>query len=188
MTTIAGTSPRIRVEWGSTAESLGTVLRAALDLLDTGGRIRLVGPDEPADVVHSVGKGPADDAEGSAVRRVHTVPLVPLRRGRTAPARWWARHERRRAGARTTWLAHGRVAAGLLVASGAARGDLVHWLPIVAPVECWPTNRVDRAAVRARLGVAPGVALVLECLSPDAPSPSGTGRPGSARGARTCWH
>ena len=163
---MAGEQPRIRIEWGSAVDSLGGVLRAALDLLDHGDRIRLVGPDEPADVVHTVGEvapGAAAAAFGADAHRVHTVQTVPLRRGRLGPARWWARRERHRAGASVIWLVHGRVAAQLLVASGAAPGEQVHWLPLVAPLDCRADNPVDRAAVRAGLGVPPGVVLVLEC-------------------------
>lgn len=167
---MAGEQPRIRLEWGSAADSLGGVLRAALDLLDHSDRIRLVGPDEPADVVHTVGEatpGPVGAASGAAAHRVHTVQAVPLRRGRLGSARWWARRERHRVGTEVTWLAHGRVAAQLLVASGAVPGEQVRWLPLVAPLECQADGPVDRASVRAGLGVPPGVVLVLECAPLD---------------------
>ncbi|MEY9874756.1 hypothetical protein ABH931_004256 [Streptacidiphilus sp. MAP12-33] len=150
-------------------DGLGAVLHAALGLLAAGGRIRLVRPGEGADIVHTVGGGAAarGNVEDGAAHRVHTLPAVPLHAARTLlPGWWWGRRERRRVGPGATWLVHGRVAAQLLVASGAAPGEQVHWLPIVAPLGCHTDGSVDRAAVRARLGVPPGVVLVLEC-APD---------------------
>jgi glycosyltransferase involved in cell wall biosynthesis len=59
----------------------------------------------------------------------------------------------------------------VLVDAGLAPGERVHCLPLISPVACATVeaSRAARAVVRARLGLAPGVRLVMG-VEPDSPA------------------
>ncbi|RJQ85478.1 glycosyltransferase [Amycolatopsis panacis] len=157
-----GDSPQVRLECAATADGFATVLEGALELLADAGRIGLAGADEPADILHTVGDVPPLRYPRTA-RRVHTVDRVALgRRGLTA-ATGWARRQRRLTGDVVTWLVHGRTAGQVLVASGVVPGDRVHALPVMAPPRSAAGGGMHRSAARERLGIAPGVGLIVGC-------------------------
>ncbi|WP_246243727.1 glycosyltransferase [Amycolatopsis pithecellobii] len=156
---MSGEPPRVRLDCAATAGGLGRVLQAATGMLADAGLIRLAGPDEPAEVVHTVGEVAPWRGPGTA-HRVHTVDRVVLRRRGLAVTAGWAHRQRRFAGGAGTWLVHGRMAAQVLVGAGVVDGDRVHGLPLVAPPGP-PAGKLDRSSVRDRLGIAPGVVLVV---------------------------
>lgn len=159
---MSGEPPRLRLDCAAAVDGLGTVLEVAAGLLADAGLVRLAGPAEPADVVHTVGQV-TPWRVASATHRVHTPDRVVLRRRGLAVASGWAYRQRRIARGAATWLVHGRTAAQILVASGVVAGDRVHGLPLVAPPPGTPAGRPDRSSVRERLGIAPGVVLVVGC-------------------------
>lgn len=159
---MCGDSPRVRLECAATVDGLATVLEVAVGILADARRIQPAGPGEPADVLHTVGEVAAGRFTGAA-RRVHTVDRVALRRGGLTATTGWAHRQRRFAGAVVTWLVHGSTAGQVLVASGVVQGDRVHGLPLVAPRRGGSAGGQDRSAVRDRLGIAPGVGLVVGC-------------------------
>ena len=159
MTTTTGARPRIRMCIEPSAQSLGAGLDAALTMLVEARRIALVGEGEPAEIVHTV--GPVSGATRYGVHHVHSVDRIPLRNGRLEPAGWWVRNERSCISGATALLAHGQTAGRLLVDAGLLPGQRVHCLPLVGPPGTSTTIPGTRALVRAHLGVAPGVRLVL---------------------------
>lgn len=158
MTTTFEAPPRVRIDVGSTSDSLAAVLNTAAGLLTRSGRIRLVDSGADAELVHTIGgvSGPVP----AGTRHVHTVDRVALRRGLRA-ARRWVRQERSATADSTVWLAHGRTAARVLVSAKLTAGERVHCLPVLRPLHGRPALARDRAELRLALGVAPGVRLVL---------------------------
>ncbi|NIH80852.1 glycosyltransferase [Amycolatopsis viridis] len=162
MTALFTEPPRVRLDCAATVDGLASVLEHAAAALADARQIRLARPGEPADVVHTVGEAGPGRTPGPA-HRVHTVDRVLLdRRGLAAPTGWVHRQRRFTRGAET-WLVHGRTAARVLVASGVVDGARLHELPVVAPPPGRTTGDRDRSSVRARLGIAPGVVLVVGC-------------------------
>jgi glycosyltransferase involved in cell wall biosynthesis len=158
--------PAVRVLAAASAEELAAAVREAVGLLLEAGLLRIAGPGERADLLHTIGDvdlphGPA------ALRRLHTVDRVALRRGGDlAPTRRWVHQQHRRAADCSFWLVHGSTAGRLVVGAGLAAGERVHCLPVLAPVRApnpaWASRRAveGRLLVRRRLGIAPGVRLV----------------------------
>ncbi len=158
MTTTFEAPPRVRIDFGSTSDSLAATLCTATTLLSGSGRIRLVEAGADAELVHTVGDTAGRVPAGT--HHVHTVDRVALRGGLRV-ARRWARQERQMTADATVWLAHGRTAARLLVSAGLATGDRLRCLPVLPPPQGRPTRGNDRAELRRALGIAPGVRLVL---------------------------
>jgi glycosyltransferase involved in cell wall biosynthesis len=160
VTTVFEAPPRVRIDVGSTSDSLAAALRTAAGLLTRSGRIRLVNAGADAELVHTVSgvAGPVP----AGTHHVHTVDRVALRRGLRATRRW-VRQERSATAESTVWLAHGRTTARLLVSAGLTAGERVHCLPVLAPPHGRPAREHDRAELRRTLGIAPGVRLVLGC-------------------------
>jgi glycosyltransferase involved in cell wall biosynthesis len=132
-------------------------------------RVVLVGPGEAADIVHTIGS--VDHVADPNSCRVHTVERVPLRDGRLSPAPAWLRRERRRTYAADGWITHGQTAGRLLVEAGLVPGERVHCLPFLPYLDAATDDHggASRARIRQRLGVAPGVRLVvgIEPHTPD---------------------
>jgi hypothetical protein len=134
-------------------------------MLSEAERIRIVGSEQDADVVHTIGT--VNVRTPGSGRRVHTVDHIPLRTGQLAPAAWWVRNVRHDVPRTASWLTHGRTAGRLLVDAGVAPGERVYCLSLLPPLSrlTWLSpalpNRSTRAAIRNLLGIAPGVRLVL---------------------------
>ncbi|WP_163505797.1 glycosyltransferase [Fodinicola acaciae] len=145
--------------------SLGAAVRLAAGLLAGVGRIEFAGPGRPADIVHTVGDVTTRPA---SAHRVYTVERVPLRYGRLVADRSWVRRQRRRCGTDSMLLAHGRTAARLVVAARLALGERVHCVPVVSPLYSDTAREsASRSQVRDRLGLRPGVRLVVCASGPD---------------------
>ena len=162
MAGLHGDSPRVRLVCAATVDGLATALEGALETLADAGRIWSGGPDDAVDILHTVGDVSPHRFAGSA-HRVHTVDRVALGRKGLTAATGWAHRQRRLAGDVVTWLVHGRTAGQVLVASGVVPGDRVHALPVIAPPRSTVDRGMDRSATRERLGIAPGVGLVVGC-------------------------
>lgn len=140
---------------------LAAATEAALNLLSDAGRLLFVSADQPADVVHTVG---AVDPVGAACTapRVHTVDRIPVRTARLAHPGWWIRGERSRVWNASRCIVHGNTATRMMVDTGLVPGERVNCLPLLAPATmCSDQSVGQRTELRARLGVAPGVRLLL---------------------------
>jgi glycosyltransferase involved in cell wall biosynthesis len=135
-------------------------------LLAAAGLVRLAGPGEPHDLLHTIGD--VDPLHGPvAARRLHTVDRIALRgRRELAPTRRWIHQQRRRAAECSVWLVHGRTAGRLVVGAGLAPGERVQCLPMLAPASspspAWAGRRAyqNRLELRRHLAVPPGVRVV----------------------------
>jgi hypothetical protein len=170
-------APRIALHLPQHESPLSAYLVAAYDVLVEAGRVLPPSASLPADVVHTVGDVAPPEPGPLHVR---TVDVVPLRNGRLAVASAWLRRERRH-GAATTWLAHGYTAGRLLLEARLSPSSRLHCLPLVgvltapAPNDA-RTRALERAATRARLGLAPGARLVVTTAPDSAALAGGTGR------------
>jgi glycosyltransferase involved in cell wall biosynthesis len=159
MITLGRPTPSILFLPDPTCTALAATLRAALLLLSDTARVGLAATPTDADIVHTMG---STSAVVPRVTRVHTVDSVALRTGRLAPAHWWLRRERQRSATITAWLTHGRTAGRILVDVGIAPGERVHCMSVLHPGLAPEWRRASaRTALRGRLGLTPGVRLVV---------------------------
>jgi hypothetical protein len=166
--------PTVRFHVADACGALGRALSDAVALLIDDGLVRAAGRATRADLVHTVGDVYGSLAAGPAGRRVHTLDRVELRpSGQLAPTWRWLRRQRPRASGCSAVLTHGRTAGRVVVDSALAPGERVFCLPVLpapaaAPGAPHGRATVARIAARRRLGVPPGVRLVIG-------TPSGSG-------------
>jgi hypothetical protein len=159
--------PSVRFHVADTAVPVGRALRDAVGMLVDAGLVRPAGRTGPADLVHTVGEVHGVPTAGNGARRVHTLDRVVLRSGgRLAPSRQWLHRQRSRASGCAAVLTHGRTAGRVVVDSALAPGERVFCLPVLpapAAATAAPHGRATAARIdaRRRLGVPPGVRLVL---------------------------
>lgn len=174
---------RVRLDAQASAVNVSTSIDAALSVLVEARRIRRVGPDEVADMVHVVGT--LDGGAPATGRRVQTVEHLPLRSNGREPSGWWCRRARSLTPSVSAWMAHGLTAGRLLVTAGVASSMRVHCLPLLSPPCSEPGQAADeahaqrgRACLRRQLGLAPGVRLAVG-LAPAQVHPAAAGWMGS---------
>jgi hypothetical protein len=174
---ISAAAPRIALHLPRRESPLSAHLVAAYDLLVEAGRVLPPSACLPPHLVHTVGDVAPPEPGPLHIR---TVDVVPLRGGRLAVAPAWLRRERRH-GAATTWLAHGYTAGRLLLEARLAPSGKLHCLPLVGVLAAQVPDdararAVERAATRARLGLAPGARLVVTTAPDSAALAGGIGR------------
>jgi glycosyltransferase involved in cell wall biosynthesis len=173
-TALGRPSPSLRLLVADDAGLLARALQEAVDLLVDVGRVRMAAPGEHPDLLHTVGQVDLRPESAQAGSRVHTVDRIALRGGPDLVPTWrWARRERRRVPGGTTWLAHGRTASRIVVSTARAPGERVHCLPVLAPaVAPAGDDPGGRQAARRRLGLHPGLHLVLWSGTRGHPAPA----------------
>lgn len=160
MTAFSAAVPRVRVVCDGNTYGLAAGVHAAVGMLAEARRVEVVGRDDRADVVHTIGVLGASVSSGA--HHVHSVACVPVRAGHLALAPFSVRRERHRL-ANATWLAHGQTTGRILLEAGIAAGSQLRCVPLLHPP--FTMSAVNRPAARAqareRLGVGPGVRLVM---------------------------
>lgn len=166
---VADPAPTVRLAGTADEHPLAAVLAATRTLAERGA-IRLADHATEADLLHTIGDGRSPGP--SARRHIHHLARIPLHRHTLVAASGWSWWQRRRTAPCTIVLVHGHVAARLVAAAEIVPGDRLHVLPLLEP-EVGPSGvhvggpgdvlggRAVRAAVRRRLGVEPGVRVVV---------------------------
>ncbi|MGZ4508258.1 MAG: glycosyltransferase [Blastococcus sp.] len=151
-----------------TSGALGQALSEAFGMLLDAGLVRAAERAVRANLVHTVGEvhGPLADVPGTC--RVHTLDRVTLRpAGQLAPSPQWLHRERPRALGCSAVLTHGRMAGRLVVQSALVPGERVYCLPVLpspavsSAARRGPRGNAARLDARLRLGVPPGVRVVI---------------------------